>query len=409
MSKLRILAIPPDEHGVGKFRITGPYTYLQEQYPEDFHIDINPNIEDDDKSFDGYDVVVAHTFIHRKSGNERNLQRIQWLKRKGIIVIFDFDDYWEPDFRHPLFQQVKMSGVVPYKKQLIKAADYITVTTPIYRNTMRKTFGVKNIQVFPNAIDENEPQFKPNPIPSEKIRFGWLGGSSHLHDIQLMDGGINVINGKYGDKVQFVLCGFDLRGTITEVNKVTGEKKQRPITPEETVWTKYEKIFTSGYESINDEYKKYLFRYVDEPYIDANEAYVRRWTRKITEYATNYNYFDVSLAPLVPSAFNGNKSQLKAIEAGFHKKPLIASNVDPYTIDLVAANKFGGGFDPKGNALLVDPQKNHKQWWKHMKMLIDNPNMIEDLGEKLYETVKDKYSLRKVTQDRAEFFRTLKK
>lgn len=30
-----------------------------------------------------------------------------------------------------------------------------------------------------------------------------------------------------------------------------------------------------------------------------------------------------------------------------------------------------------------------------MKLLIENPNMIEDLGNKLYETVKDNYSLQK--------------
>jgi len=408
MSKLRILAIPPDQHGVGKFRIIAPYIYLQENYPDDFHIDINPAVEDDDKSFDGYDVVVMHTFIHQKTTNERNLERIKWLKEKGITVIIDFDDYWEPDFRHPLFQQVKASGIVPYKKSLIREADYITVTTPIYRDTMRKTFGKKNVHVFANAVDENEPQFKRNPIPSELTRFGWLGGSSHMYDIQLMASGINVIRNQYKDKVQFVLCGFDLRGSITEINKQTGEKKQRPITPEETVWTKYEKIFSLNYD-LDPTYKEYLLRYKEEPFIDANEAYVRRWTKKITEYATNYNYFDVSLAPLVPSAFNGNKSQLKVIEAGFHKKPLIASNTDPYTLDLVGVVERGGKINPKGNALLVEPEKNHKQWQKYMKMLMESPAMIEDLGEKLYETVKDKYSLKKVCEDRAQFLRTLKK
>ena len=115
----------------------------------------------------------------------------------------------------------------------------------------------------------------------------------------------------------------------------------------------------------------------------------------------------MSLAPLVTSTFNGNKSQLKAIEAGFFKKALIASETDPYTIDLISATEKGGGFNPKGNALLVDPVKNHKQWAKHMKLLMDNPNMIEDLGEKLYETVKDKYSLKKVCEDRAQFLKSI--
>ena len=407
MSKIRILAIPPDMHGVGKYRILAPYTYLQENYPDDFHVDISPDVEDDDKSFDGYDIVVLHTFIHQKTTPERNQERLEWLKKQGIVVIVDFDDYWEPDMRHPMFNQVKQSGIVDVKKNLIKSADYLTVTTPIYQKTMNRVFGKKNVHVFPNAVDENEPQFKPNLIPSDKIRFGWLGGSSHLHDIDLLTHGLQVTHNKYKDKIQYVLCGFDLRGTITEINKQTGEKSSRPIKPEETVWTKYEKSFTDNYKTLDDDYTKFLMTYVEAPYNDTNKAYIRRWTKKITEYARNYNYFDVSLAPLVPSVFNGNKSQLKAIEAGFFKKALIATETDPYTIDLVGVTVKGGGFNPKGNALLVDPVKNHKQWAKHMKLLIDNPNLIEDLGEKLYETVKDKYSLKKVCEDRAQFLKSI--
>jgi len=74
---------------------------------------------------------------------------------------------------------------------------------------------------------------------------------------------------------------------------------------------------------------------------------------------------------------------------------------------LISAIEFNGKYNPKGNALLVDPNKNHKQWFQHMKRLVENPNMIEDLGNKLYETVKDKYSLKKVCQDRSEFLKSI--
>ena len=42
-----------------------------------------------------------------------------------------------------------------------------------------------------------------------------------------------------------------------------------------------------------------------------------------------------------------------------------------------------------------------------MKRLINNPNMVTDLGEKLYETVKDKYSLSTVSKNRVEFLNQL--
>lgn len=407
MSKIRILAIPPDNHGVGKFRIINPYSYIQENYPDDFHIDLMSTIEDNDEIFNDYDIIVIHSFVHNKLSPEQNIKRIEWLKKKGKIIIADFDDYWEPDMRHPMYLQAKIAGIVKAKLELLRLANYITVTTPVYKDTIYKKLGLKNVFVFPNAIDPTESQFKPNLIPSEKVRFGWLGGSSHLSDLELISIGISNMYNTYQDKIQFVLCGYDLRGTITEVNKQTNEKKTRPIKPEETVWYKYEKIFTNNYSVLDPEYIKFLKTFKETLYDDLNKPYVRRWTKEINKYATNYNYFDVSLAPLFPSVFNENKSQLKVIEAGFHKKALIASGINPYMIDLIPAIEYGGNFNPKGNALLVDPNKNHKQWFQHMKRLVENPNMIEDLGNKLYETVKDKYSLKNVCQERVEFLKSI--
>jgi glycosyltransferase involved in cell wall biosynthesis len=406
MSKIRILAIPSDQYGVGKFRIMGPYTHLQENYGDDFHIDIKYNVEDNDSEFDNYDVVVLHSFIHNKVPFEKNIERIDWLKKKGVTVICDIDDYWEPDHRHPMHRQIIKSETHKKKVQLLRVADYVTTTTPIFRDTIMNRLGVKNVLVFPNAIDEKETQFKPNPEKSDKIRFGWLGGSSHLYDLELIKSGISSTLSSYKDKTQFVLCGFDLRGNVNEVNQQTGEVKQRPIKPMETVWYQYEKMFTDDYKILSEEYKNYLLSFKEDDYNDVNEPYRRRWTKEISKYATNYNLFDVSLAPVVESLFNGNKSQLKVIEAGFHKKAIIASECDPYTIDLISAVDQGT-FNSKGNALLVSPRKNHKQWAQHMKKLVENPNMIEDLGNRLYETVKDKYSLNTVNKNRAEFFKSI--
>jgi glycosyltransferase involved in cell wall biosynthesis len=99
------------------------------------------------------------------------------------------------------------------------------------------------------------------------------------------------------------------------------------------------------------------------------------------------------------------KSQLKVIEAGFYKKALIASNVGPYTIDLKHSLNNGNFVD--GNALLVNEHNNHSDWSKYIKKLVDNPNMIVDMGERLYETVKDTYDLNVVTKTRAEFYKSL--
>jgi len=233
----------------------------------------------------------------------------------------------------------------------------------------------------------------------------WIG-NSHLKDLQLLSG----VTGKLQsdgliDKVQFVLCGFDTRGTHTEIDPATGQQKVRPIRPMESVWYQYERIFTNDYSIVSPEYKEHLMKFTQDEYHNVhNEAYRRVWTKHISSYATNYNLFDISLAPLAENKFNSVKSQLKVIESGFHKKALIAQNFGPYKLDLKNAIKFGGGFDETANAILIDSSKNHKDWYDAIKKLIKNPDVVSMLQENLHNTVKDTYSINKVTETRRQLY-----
>ena len=407
MSVLRLLAIPSDAHGVGKFRIFDPFKYIGDNYQDDIRVDINLDVPEDDSFFKDYDVVVFHSFIH-KSTHESNIERLKWLKSKGIKTIMDIDDFWQPDQKHPMYLQIMKNEIPKKKVEMLKLVDYVTTTTSLFADVIKSRLNLNNVLIFPNAVNDEEAQFQPKPTKSELVRFGWLGGSSHFPDIELMKPNISLIYNSFPNKVQFVLCGFDTRGTMTEIDQSTGRLRQRPIKPEETVWKKYEEIFTDNYKVIDQEYQRYLMLYKsDENNFDLNKPYRRRWTENINKYASNYNNFDVSLTPLVSNHFNSCKSQLKIIEAGFHKKAVIASDVKPYTLDLISAVD-NGKLNDKGNALLVGEKRNHKDWAKHMKRLIENPNMIEDLGNRLYETVKDTYSLKNVSNQRVQFLKSIK-
>ena len=399
--KIRVLCLPSDTSGVGKFRSVDPHVKLQNLYPEEFHVDIDytPKIMDMNY-WKKYQIV----HFHRSFGNiDHCPQIVQTLKNLGIIMVADIDDYWLPTKEHPIHQLIVENKMHKKIVDVLKVASYVITTTELFANEIRK-FN-KNVIVLPNAIDPEEPQFNQPTLPSDKVRIGWLGGSSHLHDLKLLDGMVNKL-GQIQDKLQFYVCGFDIRGTVTEINKDNGQQTQRPIKPEETVWRKYEEIFTNNYKIVTPEYKIFLDKFKEEDYPNVNkENYVRVWTRPVDSYARNYSNFDISLSPIKNHIFNRMKSQLKVIEAGFYKKALIASNVGPYTIDLKHAMKNGEFTD--GNALLVDEVKNHSDWAKNIKKLVDNPNMITDLGERLYETVKDKYHLDTVTHERASFYKSL--
>ena len=402
MSKIKVLVIPSDRTGVGKFRSVDPHIFLQKLYPNDFHVDIIYDVPMTNMDFwKEYQIVAFHRSINPDF--ETSLSLIKKLNEMGIITIDDIDDYWLPTKEHPIHDVIRFNKIDEKITNNLRVAKYVTTTTTLFADEIMKLN--KNVVIFPNAIDPNEPQFKEPTLESDRLRVGWLGGSSHLHDLQLLDQSFSKLS-SLKDKLQYVICGFDTRGSVTEINSETGEHKKRDILPHETVWAQYEKIFTQNYTTVTEDYKKYLNSFINESYPnEMNEPYLRVWTKPVQSYAKNYSKFDISLAPIKNHIFNRMKSQLKVIEAGFYKKAIIASNLGPYTIDLKHCLQNGNFVD--GNALLVDENRNHSDWAKFIEKLVKNPNMVKDMGERLYETVKDKYDLNVVTKARAEFYKSI--
>ena len=141
----------------------------------------------------------------------------------GIITIMDLDDYWAPGQHHPAYLIIKNSKMDEKILSNIKMAENVTTTTDIFANEIGKYN--KRVFVLPNAIDPTEKQYTPNPEKSDRIRIGWLGGSSHLEDLKLLNGLVNKLKSDgLMDKVQFVLCGFDLRGNVTMIDPKTGQQ-----------------------------------------------------------------------------------------------------------------------------------------------------------------------------------------
>jgi glycosyltransferase involved in cell wall biosynthesis len=416
MSKIKVLVVPSDRSGVSKFRSVDPHLKLQELYGNDFFIDIvtagTDNFNwDDDNFIKGFDVVHFHRALPQvKNGQlqpaygEDSEKILQKFRKNNVKIVMDLDDYWMVTPDHPAFNQLKDSGLDKHIIHNIKLVDYVTTTTKIYAKEISKYN--KNVVVLPNAVDPSEEQFQSKPEPTDKkLRVGWLGGSSHLEDLKLASDSVGQFLSKHKEDTQFVLCGFDLRGNMVEIDQQTGQQRTRKIRPEESVWVKYEQMFTSNYGRLNPDYVKELKEYSDLTN-GKTQNYRRVWTKPITTYASNYNLFDVSLAPVKEHIFNYCKSQLKVIEAGFHKKALIASDFGPYQIDLVDAYERGGTFNDKGNAFLIGKHKNHKDWSKRLELLYNNPDLVTQLGENLYQSVQ-KYHIDNVTKNRAEFYRTL--
>lgn len=410
--KIKVLLAPSDPYGVGHYRSIWPGLALDKYYNEDFEVEINEHVNTSDinylKKFD-----IIH--FHRQLGSFEETHRvIPILRASGVICVLDIDDYWEPSTTHPLYSMVKEQKLDEKILSVFPLADYITTTTEIFARHLREHN--KNVFVMPNSLDMDKPMWSSDVMenPTEKCRIAWIGGSSHMSDLKLLEPSITRLynNKELEDKFQFVLCGFDTRGKISE-QMPDGSIRQRTMRPEETVWLKFEDIFTnkSCEKNKEPEYFQWLSKLKKEEYPGQYEKnYVRRWTLPLTQYGYHYNYCDVCLAPLVetdvhrsqkgqittrPHLFNEVKSELKIIEAGMKKKVLIAQDFGIYK-ELLEHGK---------TALLVSDNKDG--WYKAMRDVVNSKDLREELTNNLHEFVKDKYDIKTVTNTRADFYKSL--
>jgi glycosyltransferase involved in cell wall biosynthesis len=348
---------------------------IQKMYPDEFHVDVRLQTPVTEADLGKFSIV----HFHRKINDQKST--IEWMNKfrdAGAVVVSDIDDYWVPFQSHPARQLVISQGLHLDIQNVQRHADWVTTTTEIYANHLRKLN--PNVHIMPNAVDINLPMWKRKRDDSDKVRVGWIGGSSHERDLKRIDGTFNKLfnDSELTGKFQVVMCGYDTRGTMTEIHPETGEQKTRKLRPEESVWNKFEAIF-------ND-------------YGRAPEgSYLRRTTLPITQYGKHYNWLDVCLAPLDQHTFNECKSELKLIETGVHGIPVIASDVYRYA-ELIEHGE---------NGFLVEPRKDHKDWYRYIKQLILDHDLRQSMGKALYDTVVPEYTLEEQTRQRCEWYRSL--
>ncbi len=329
-----------------------------------------------DSDIGKFDIVHFHRRINEPD------KTVEWVKRfrdGGAIVICDMDDYWLPFHGHPAREMVMKHKTHTQIMDAGKAADIVTTTTGIYERYIQKSLN-KTTHIIPNAVDPRLKMWQPVDQGSDKVRIAWIGGSSHERDLDKLKGTMNKLfsDPEVKDKIQILMCGYDTRGQITEINPVTGDEKTRKIKPHESVWNKFELIFNNDGKA--------------EP-----DQYVRRNTLPITQYGKHYNFCDICLAPLDEHTFNECKSELKIIETGMMGKALIASDLYIYK-ELLTHGE---------NAMLVDPRKNHKLWYKYIKQLVLDEELTKKLQNNLYNLVNPVYTLENVTNERCAWYKHL--
>ena len=274
-----------------------------------------------------------------------DIRAINACKERGIVTIGDFDDWWNLDSEHLLYKNYLKDKTPAQLTELLRAVDYVTCTTELLAGEIRKYN--PNVVVLQNAMDMDYAGCKIERFKEDKTIFGYVGGSCHDKDVELLRG----LNNKMSHYKNYKLRLMGMDGS--------------PV--------------YNHYADVMSDSGRLAATHFD-------------WAEKadIWNYPKFYNYMDVSLVPLVNNKFNSMKSELKLIEAGFFHKAVVVSNVEPYK----------GLIKHKVNAMVVNKPTD---WYKHCKYLLDNPEAIKDLGEALYETVQP-YHIDEVNKRRYKFY-----
>ena len=385
---MKTIVVIPDNGGVEYYRLKSPFDALSQKGLDVIYIDRIGTVaknETDEVNVDELLKDVSTVWFSRVLDKYGKHQEVaDRIHKAGAKIVLDIDDFWKLPPDHVLSYTYKKYNATAQIEQCIKLADMVVTTHSLLASEIERIN--PNVVIVPNAIPQDK-QFERRPTKSDKIRFGWVGGICHLEDVKLLQSTFNKLyRSELKHKVQIFLCGYT-RDTNRKMIDKSGRTWDVPVDKE--TYNQYEKIFTADY-MLRPEYVKYLNQMSVTPDKEIefdNEIYQRRWGREITNFATFYNEFDVALAPLKENYFNRCKSELKAIEAGWMGKAVIASNIHPYTNILNESNSCL----VKGN-----------DWMKHIRKLTTQHNFRNDIAERLHEDVVSHYDLEKVNRTRIQ-------
>lgn len=332
--KINFIANPGD--GCSWHRIVLPAKYFKSD-----GIDQTVTLSGEGK----YDIAYYNRFIQTMPYSVVE----QW-KSEGTKIVVDMDDYWELPPNHCLYKDWYNQGINKIYQHNLINADLVTVTNFQLRD---KVFPLnKNVVVIPNALPYGEESFnRQNWIGSDKIRFIYAGGVTHVPDVNLLLNTFKRISthGDIKSKAEFILAGYN----------------------------------PSNFK-IRDEWAKMKFVF------DESKCSTILPTRSLEDYLTFYDQADVVLIPLHQSEFSKHKSILKILEAATRELPVICSRVLPYT----EVEDYPG-------IMWVDSKTS---WLDHIKYCIKNPSFVREAGQALAEKVKENYNLFTWNETRKQIF-----
>lgn len=248
---------------------------------------------------DAYDVFVFNRFYEGSL-----LAEIAALKAMGKIIVYETDDnYLGIDQTHP-FHKIKDYAVLS-QRELMRAADAITVSTPELKKIVLEQNPDADVYVVPNALDFTA--YRKRKGNNKKLRIGFQGSNIHTTDLLMVVDAIDELQREFD--FDFYILGIDDK-PFADLYKFCNEYKEQQ-------WQ-----WVGDFKKLYEKLEK--MKYVHLPSVPYDQ-----YRKTLSE-----SNFDIGLVPLHDSAFGRSKSCLKFYEYVAVGTVSLASKVIPYTEEM---------------------------------------------------------------------------
>ena len=205
------------------------------------------------------------------------LEKLRKYKANGIKIIIDEDDHFILSSNHVLKETYRVNGMAERFKALLDLADVVTVTNDFLAKEL-SPYTKGEVVVVPNALTYDEGQFTKSTDIESGTPLVYVGGNTHLHDLELIRKALPINELTIGGVSQ----GCQVWDEVTKRFRGVSTKPQASL----------------------------------------------------DTYMSLYEGHKIALAPLEKNTFNMCKSNLKILEAGAKGLPIVTSRMHPYLNDV---------------------------------------------------------------------------
>jgi O-antigen biosynthesis protein len=319
-----VLFVIRDNGGCGYYRCYQPASWLRRAGLFNTITDLNNTTPEHIKQ--------ADIVVFQEVGSLISIEAFNCAKEMGKLVLIECDDLlYAVSPNNPGYECWNPATLYLYRTyQQLGKADGMIVSTP---QLAREFFPYnKNIYVVPNFLSRDKWTLPQNKKIDNYQRIGWAGGNAHKDDLRMVSSAIEKIIQENKDKVKLETMGL-LKEELTGIFKL---------------------------EEFHDICPKC-------DYQGDTMTYTGETLDNYPLVLANYGW-DVAIAPIINTAFNCAKSDLKLKEYSAIGYPIVASAVTPY----IEAKKDGC------DVLLAET---HEEWYNSIKELLNNEGRRKEMVE----------------------------